>query len=104
MSNFIDPLGPVIPFTIPFDGRNPSKFEKVETLKNFGNLLQKPFKPDECCISTHRDKGKKVTGFGLFEYRNTSEMIYTPVLTRRWVMDFHSGLEKSTACSEVTDS
>lgn len=35
---------------------------------------------------------------------NMSKVIYTPVLTRRWVIDFHSGLEKAAACREVTDS
>lgn len=68
------------------------------------NLLQKPFKRAECCIWSRRDEGKKVTGFRLFERRNMSEVIYTPVLTRPWVVDFHSELEKAAACSEVTDS
>lgn len=77
--------------------------EWMETFEPL-NLLQKPFKHAECCIWSRRDEGKKVTGFGLFEHRNTSEVIYAPVLTRRWVMDFHAGLEKAAACSEVTDS
>lgn len=49
---------------------------------------------------------KRLTGLGLFERRNMREVIYTPVFTRPWVMDFHSELEKSAAAagSEVIDT
>lgn len=73
---------------------------KLWTIKSFTNA----FKHAECCIWSHRNEGKKVTGLRLFEHRNMSEVIYTPVLTRPWVMDFHSELEKAAACSEVNDS
>lgn len=61
------------------------------------NLFLKPLKRAESCIWSQRNEGRKVTDLRLFEHKNMSEVIYSPVLSRRWVMDFHSWAGKSSS-------
>ena len=74
MSDFIDPFGPVIPFTVPFDGQNPFKFERSGNFWTIKPFYQNLLSTLNVAFDPTETKVKRLLGFSLFEYRNTSDL------------------------------